>query len=203
MNKLVLLMAVIILIAGSLVGYTWFRQKSDETPTDKTEIKPTTKFKKSVKKEVKAMKIASKAFSDSETIPDSFTCKGANINPLLTISDVPDSAKSLVLIMDDPDAPSGTANPGWVHWVIFNIDPSTTEIAEDSVPAGGILGVTDFGNARYGGPCPPSGTHHYHFSLFALDSLLGLSNGASKSDVEAAMANHVITKSDLIGLVSK
>ena len=203
MNKLVLLMAVIILIAGSLVGYTWIRQKSDETPTDKTEIKPTTKFKKSVKKEVKAMKIASKAFSDNEIISDSFTCKGANINPPLTISDVPDSAKSLVLIMDDPDAPSGTANPGWVHWVIFNIDPSTTEIAQDSVPAGGVLGMTDFGNARYGGPCPPSGTHHYHFSLFALDSLLGLSNGASKSDVEAAMANHVITKSDLIGLVSK
>lgn len=141
-----------------------------------------------------SMKITSSAFQDHGNIPSQYTCDGANINPPLTIAGVPEKAQSLVLIVDDPDAPKGT----WVHWVVWNIPPSTTEITENSVP--GIQGMTNFGKNEYGGPCPPSGTHRYFFKLYALDKKLNLGSKATKKDVERGMKQHVIGQAELVGL---
>jgi len=142
------------------------------------------------------MKITSPAFAHNESIPKKYTCQGEDINPPLTLSDIPEGTVSLTLIHDDPDAPMGT----WDHWLIWNIKP-VAEIKENSVP--GIQGKNSWGKSRYGGPCPPSGTHRYFFKLYALDSELALSEGATKSDLEAAMANHILAQAELMGLYCK
>jgi Raf kinase inhibitor-like YbhB/YbcL family protein len=142
------------------------------------------------------MKISSSAFEDNTLIPSQFTCDGKNINPPLTFEDVPANAKSLALIIDDPDAPHGT----WVHWVLWNIDPKRAEIKEHSVPNGAHQGVNDFKRNDYGGPCPPSGTHRYFFKLYALDTMLPLSQRTTKADLEKAMHGHIIEKAEIIGL---
>ncbi|MBI2613366.1 MAG: YbhB/YbcL family Raf kinase inhibitor-like protein [Candidatus Levybacteria bacterium] len=142
------------------------------------------------------MKIVSSAFENNAKIPAKYTCDGENINPPLSFFDVPRDAKSLVLIMDDPDAPSKT----WVHWVVYNIDPKTKEILENSVPKGAVLGITDFGKPGYGGPCPPSGVHRYFFKLYALDSLLDLPQESTKTQIGEVMQGHIIDKTQLIGL---
>ncbi|MBI5754042.1 YbhB/YbcL family Raf kinase inhibitor-like protein [Candidatus Peregrinibacteria bacterium] len=144
------------------------------------------------------MKITSTAFANNGNIPSKYTCDGANINPPLSFSEIPAAAKSLALISDDPDAPMGT----WVHWTIWNIDPKTGSIAENSKPAG-IEGTTSFGNTGYGGPCPPSGVHHYHFKLYALDTKLNLPISAKKTDLEKAMQKHILAQADLIGLYTR
>jgi Raf kinase inhibitor-like YbhB/YbcL family protein len=138
-------------------------------------------------------------FRHQEQIPAKYTCDGADVNPHLAIDNVPTSAKSLVLIVDDPDAPRGA----WVHWVVWNISPDTQEIREHSVPAGASEGMNDFRKRNYGGPCPPSGTHRYFFKLYALDTLLTLGPGATKADVERAMKGHVLAQSELVGLYSR
>jgi len=115
------------------------------------------------------MKVTSSAFQQGANIPSKFTCDGANTNPPLQISDVPAEAKSLVLIVDDPDAPSGL----FTHWAVWNISPQATTIAEGSTPKG-AQGTNDFGKSGYGGPCPPSGAHRYYFRVFALDRELDL-----------------------------
>ena len=140
--------------------------------------------------------IESPAFGENEKVPAKFTCDGDNINPQLDISWVPDGTASLVLIVDDPDAPGGT----WVHWTIWNLDPGTTSISENSVPAGAVEGVTDFGVPGYGGPCPPSGTHRYFFKLFALDTTLELDPSATAADLEAAIQGHLLDSVELVGL---
>ncbi len=142
------------------------------------------------------MKISSSAFQENSSIPSTYTCDGKDINPPLKFDGVPASAKSLALIVDDPDAPRGT----WVHWVVWNIDPKTPEIKEDSVPAGAAQGVTDFKRNDYGGPCPPSGSHRYFFKLYALDSILTLQPHTTKADLEKAMQGHIIEKAAIIGL---
>ena len=129
-------------------------------------------------------------------IPTKFTCDGENINPPLRFRDAPKEAKSLVLIMDDPDAPRGT----WVHWTMWNIPADTKKIPEHSLPRGGVEGITSFGKAGYGGPCPHSGTHRYFFKLYALDNVLALSAEAAKSDLEKEVERHVISKAELVGL---
>src|SRR3989344_1940186 len=141
------------------------------------------------------MKIQSSAFNNNETIPVKYTCDGENINPPLSFSDIPSDAKSLALVMDDPDAPSGT----WVHWTVWNIDPKTIEI----VPQNAIEGTTSFGKPGYGGPCPPSGTHRYFFKLYALDNTLQLSASSTKEDLEKAMEGHIIGQTDLVGLYKR
>jgi len=146
--------------------------------------------------EVVSMKLSSPSFSDNGMIPAKYTCNGINVNPELAISDVPTAAKSLALIVDDPDAPSKV----WVHWVVFNISPKTTAIVENSFPSAAVQGTTDFRTAKYGGPCPPSGTHRYVFKLYALDTTLSLSSSATKADVEVAMKGHVINQATLTGL---
>src|SRR5438034_2460645 len=120
------------------------------------------------------MKVTSSAFQEGANIPSKFSCDGANTSPPLQISDVPSEAKSLDLIVDDPDAPSGL----FTHWIVWNIEPATGQIAENSSPTGGSQGTNDFGKSGYGGPCPPLGTHRYFFKLVALDEKLSLKAGA-------------------------
>ncbi|MBU3978526.1 YbhB/YbcL family Raf kinase inhibitor-like protein, partial [Patescibacteria group bacterium] len=103
------------------------------------------------------MRITSSAFENREQIPGKYTCNGENINPPLKFSEVPGEAKSLVLIIDDPDAPGGT----WIHWIVYNISPNLREVGENSIPDDGEEGTTTFGKPGYGGPCPPSGVHRY------------------------------------------
>jgi Raf kinase inhibitor-like YbhB/YbcL family protein len=148
------------------------------------------------RKEAEAMiTVTSSAFTEGEMIPRKFTCDADDINPPLALAGVPAAAKSLVLIVDDPDAPRGT----WTHWLIWNIDPATYGIRENSVPAGAVLGKNDFGRTPYGGPCPPSGVHRYFFKFYALDSRLALKDGASRKDLEKAMRGHVIAEGQLMG----
>lgn len=142
------------------------------------------------------MQLTSLAFSNNRSIPQKYTCEGEDVNPPLFIASIPEKAKSLALIVDDPDAPGGM----WVHWVVFNIK-MTDAIDEDSVP--GIQGINDFGKKDYGGPCPPSGTHHYYFKIYALDSELVLREGATKTALEKAMEGHILGQAELIGLYKK
>lgn len=142
------------------------------------------------------MKITSPEFGQNSLIPSKFTCEGEDINPALTIEGVPAQAKTLALIMDDPDAPMGT----WVHWVVFNI-PVTDKIKENSVP--GTQGTNTAKKLEYHGPCPPYGTHRYFFKIYALDAELDLQEGASKGALEKAMQGHILDKAELIGLYKK
>ena len=145
------------------------------------------------------MKIASAAFANNSKIPSKYTCDGENVNPPFEFIDIPKKAKSLALIVDDPDAPSRV----WVHWVVYNINPTTTKVDENSVLQDGIEGMTDFGKPGYGGPCPPSGTHRYFFKLYALDITLDLPPNATREMLEKTMQGHIIDKAELIGLYSR
>ncbi len=141
------------------------------------------------------IKISSPAFKHTEYIPSKYTCDGADVNPAMVIENVPPTAKSLVLIVDDPDAPAGT----WVHWLVWNISPGTREIQENTLPPGAEQGLTDFRKRAYGGPCPPSGTHRYFFKLYALDTLLTLPPNTTKTTLEQSMKGHIIARDELIG----
>jgi Raf kinase inhibitor-like YbhB/YbcL family protein len=145
------------------------------------------------------MKLTSSAFQPNQPIPAQFTCDGQNTNPPLAWSDLPANTKSLALIMDDPDAPVGL----WVHWLVWNITPASNEITADSVPTGATEGTTSSKTASYGGPCPPSGIHHYHFKLYALDTTLDLPSSATKDQLESAMTGHILDQTDLVGLYSR
>lgn len=145
------------------------------------------------------MKIFSRAFQSGELIPSKYTCDGNNISPPLKISGIPKAAKSLALIVDDPDAPAGT----WVHWIIWNINPQTTSIAEQSVPADAIEGKTSFGKSGYGGPCPPSGTHRYFFKIYALDTWLDLPRATDRAALGNAIAGRILDKAEIIGIYKR
>ena len=142
------------------------------------------------------LQITSPAFPHNGMIPSKFTCDGADVSPPLWIGNIPEKTRTLALIVDDPDAPAGT----WVHWVVWGILPGTSGIPEDSIPQGAIQGENDFGKQRYGGPCPPSGTHRYFFKLYALDAHLAVHSGATKARIEEAMKGHVLAQAELIGL---
>jgi Raf kinase inhibitor-like YbhB/YbcL family protein len=145
------------------------------------------------------MKITSSAFQEGGNIPSKFTCDGANTSPPLHIEQVPAAAKSLVLIVDDPDAPVGL----FTHWIAWNIDPKSTEIAEGSAPGKAVQGRSDFGKVGYGGPCPPSGTHRYFFRIYALDRQLDLSAGSRRKQLNDAMRGHIIGEGQLMGRYSR
>lgn len=147
-------------------------------------------------KEGMSMKIMSPDFKHNEYIPKKFTCDGRDISPNLTIENIPGGAKSLALIVDDPDAPAGT----WVHWVVYDI-PITNKIEEDTVP--GKQGITTSRTKEYGGPCPPSGTHRYFFKIYALDAILNLKEGLTKAELEKAMEGHILAQAELIGLYKR
>ena len=144
------------------------------------------------------MKLNSPVFENGGDIPSKYTCQGDDISPELLISDVSEKAVSLILIMDDPEAPNGM----WDHWVVFNIAPNTTKISEGQEPPG-VVGKNSWENTGYGGPYPPSGTHRYFFKLYALDIELDLPQGSSKSEVESAMEGHVLENVELVGKYQK
>ena len=144
------------------------------------------------------MKITSSAFQEGGNIPSKFTCDGGDNSPSLQLAETPSGAKSLVLVVDDPDAPSGL----FTHWLVWNISPQTNSIAEESKPKG-VHGTNDFGKSGYGGPCPPSGTHRYYFRIFALDRELDLPPSTKRSQLDAAMKGHVLAQGELMGRYSR
>ncbi|HXG74766.1 MAG TPA: YbhB/YbcL family Raf kinase inhibitor-like protein [Candidatus Nitrosotenuis sp.] len=144
------------------------------------------------------MILESPAFKDGGEIPKKYGYKNGNASPPLRIKDIPPDSKSLVLIMDDPDA-MGAVGKLWVHWLVWNIDPKTSEIAESSVPQGAVEGTTDFGEIGYGGPAPPDKRHTYIFKLYALNAKLSLQKGANKKQLEDAMRDHIIAQTSLRG----
>jgi Raf kinase inhibitor-like YbhB/YbcL family protein len=140
--------------------------------------------------------VKSPSFKENELIPAKYTCDGENISPEITIEDIPENTSSLAIIMDDPDAPKGTFD----HWVMWNI-PVKNKIEENSTL--GILGANGKKENKYTGPCPPSGTHHYHFKIYALDVKLALEEGADKKALEKAMSTHIIAAGELVGLYKR
>lgn len=138
-------------------------------------------------------------FANNEKIPSRYTCDGEDLAPELIISEVPERAKELVLIVDDPDAPMGA----WVHWILYNIPADTKKINNNGLPQGVKQGMTDFGKIGWGGPCPPSGEHRYFFKLYAIDKVLDLPSQATKIQLEALMREHIIEETQLIGLYKR
>lgn len=145
------------------------------------------------------MIITSNAFENNGNIPVEYTCDGADINPPLSFSGVPENTQSLALIVDDPDAPSGTFD----HWVVFNISPFATTVEANSIPNGGIIGISSTGRSEWVAPCPPSGVHRYRFKLYALDTMLNLMADADKKIVEEKMQGHIIVQAELTGFYSR
>lgn len=145
------------------------------------------------------MKISSTAFKPDEMIPEKYTCEGDNINPPLQIAEPPAETESLALILHDPDAPGGD----FVHWILWNIDPSVLEIEEGTIPVGAQEGMNDSGQVGYTGPCPPSGTHHYEFHLYALDTMIDLPETSDKTDLRNEIEGHILDEASLIGLYKK
>lgn len=146
------------------------------------------------------IKVSSAAFKEGQPIPRQYTCDGVNISPPLEWSGVPKTAKTIAIVADDPDAPSGT----WVHWVLYNLPADNIGFVENVPPsetlkAGGFQGKNDFGKMGYGGPCPPSGTHRYFFKVYALDAEVPLQAGATKAEVEKAIEGHIIGQGQLMG----
>ena len=154
------------------------------------------------------LKVTSSAFQQGGSIPSQYTCEGKDISPPLSWAGLPNNAKSVAMIVDDPDAPD-PAKPQrvYVHWVVYNISPQTTSLAENAskggMPGGAVQGKNDWGKAEYGGPCPPIGRHRYFFKLYALDTTLtGLKN-ATKADLESAMKGHIVDSGELMGTYQK
>lgn len=151
-----------------------------------------------------SLSLASDAFSHGGVIPSRHTCDGQDISPQLLWQDVPTETKSLVLIVDDPDAPDPEApRMTWVHWVLYNIPSSTSGLREGihnaELPEGTLQGLNDWKRAGYGGPCPPIGQHRYFFKLYALDTVLTDLHKPTKTKVEAAMQGHVLSQAELVG----
>lgn len=148
-----------------------------------------------------AFSLSSNAFDQGGMIPKKHTCDGPDLSPALKWIEPPDGTKSVMLIMDDPDAPVGT----WVHWVLYNLPPETRELHEafptyEKLPNGALQGMNDFRKIGYGGPCPPKGpAHRYFFKLYALDTMLSLGAKAAKQEVEKAMKGHVLAEAQLMG----
>jgi len=155
-----------------------------------------------------ALTLKSDAFGRGEAIPSKYTCEGQDISPPLAWDGVPENVRSLVLIVDDPDAPDPKApKTTWVHWVVYNLPPDVSGLAEGmtsaTLPPGTQQGLNDWKRAGYGGPCPPIGRHRYFHKLYALDTNLeGLEN-PTKAQVEAAMQGHIVAEAELVGTYEK
>ena len=152
--------------------------------------------------------ISSTAFAHQEAIPKKHTCEGEDVSPDLHWEGVPANARSLALVVDDPDAPD-PANPRttWVHWVLYNIPPAATGLPEavkpEDLPAGTREGTNDWHRTGWGGPCPPIGRHRYFHKLFALDVVLDDLASPTKQALEVAMQGHVVARGELIGTYQK
>jgi len=146
------------------------------------------------------IKLTSTTFKEGEAIPSAYTCDGVNISPSLEWSGAPKTAKTIAIVADDTDAPGGT----WVHWVLYNLPVDNIGLVEnlpltENLKAGGFQGANDFQKIGYGGPCPPSGTHHYYFRIYAIDSELPLKARATKAELLKAMEGHIVLQGQLIG----
>jgi Raf kinase inhibitor-like YbhB/YbcL family protein len=154
--------------------------------------------------EVLELALESAAFAPGESVPVVYTCDGQNISPPLAWGEPPDGTQSFALILVDPDAPAGT----WVHWVLYNLLAGARGLPE-AVPGetrladGSLHGANSWGRPGYGGPCPPSGTHRYFFKLYALDTVLDLTPGANKAELERAMDRHILAYGELLGRYSR
>jgi Raf kinase inhibitor-like YbhB/YbcL family protein len=147
------------------------------------------------------MTISSSAFSDGDEIPAKYTCDGGNNSLPITNSDIPDGTKSLTLVMEDLDAPTGL----FTHWIIYNMSPTTLQLMENEMPLIGTHGLNDFGSMQYGGPCPPqgSGKHRYYVRLYALDIELALPEGVKRPVLNSALEGHVIDSTHIMGTYGK
>jgi Raf kinase inhibitor-like YbhB/YbcL family protein len=141
------------------------------------------------------MQVASSAFPAGGTIPAKYGCSGSNTSPPLSFQGVPPAAKTLALIVEDPDAPAGL----FTHWVVWNIPPGTVAVAEGTPPVGATEGKNSYGKSGWGPPCPPSGEHRYMFNLYALDSALNLPSSSGREQLQDGMAGHVLAQSQLLG----
>lgn len=160
----------------------------------------------SISSQAASFKITSSDFTHKSVIPIKFTCDGANKAPRLQWHGAPSNTKSFVFICDDPDAPAGT----WVHWVVYNIPASKTDLSyitdrTQKLSDGTMQGSNSWPHVGYDGPCPPEGhgIHHYHFKLYALDAVLNLKPGATKQEVEAAMKKHILAHTEIVGLYER
>jgi len=152
------------------------------------------------------MNLTSPAFADGAELPAKYTCEGQDLSPPLAWSGVPANAKSLALIVDDPDAPDPAApKRTWVHWVAYNLPPNASPLAEGAkqLPGGALQGLNDWKRTGYGGPCPPVGRHRYVHKLYALDSVLPNLGQVTKDKLEAAMKPHIVAQAQLIGTYQK
>ena len=152
--------------------------------------------------------LSATAFTNDNEIPSKYTCEGDDISPALEWTGVPDQTRSLVLIVDDPDAPDPRApKMTWVHWVLYNIPPDTTGLPEGitsvDLPHGTEEGLNDWKITGYGGPCPPIGRHRYFHKLYALDTVIKGMDKPTKAQLEAAMSGHIIAKTELVGTYKK
>lgn len=153
-----------------------------------------------------AMQITSPEFEDGGEIAAKFTCQGSDVSPALAFSDVPDHAKSLVLIVDDPDAPDPKApKTTYVHWVLYDLPPDTKGLPEGvkTLPAGTKEALNDWKRTGYGGPCPPIGRHRYFFKLYALDTTLSALDKPTKPELLTAMQGHVVAEAQIVGTYQK
>lgn len=194
-TKLIIPIALLVIILGGVGFWVLQQQPAEEI----SEVVSTTPALVETIDEAGAMQIASSAFLPNEIIPTKYTCDGEDISPPLAFTDVPEETKSLSLIVDDSDAPAGT----WVHWVAWNIDPTTEALEEGRLPAGTEEGINDFGKTGYGGPCPSSGTHRYFFKLYALDTAFDLPASTDKEALLAAIEGHILAQAELVGRYSR
>jgi len=180
-----LVIFILILILGGIIFFFWQKRPNEEVPLELGLPK--------------IMKISSSVFENNSKIPSKYTCDGEDINPPLEIKGIPGGTKSLVLIIDDPDAPTGT----FLHWLVFNISPDVSLIEKNSLPEAAIQGKNGFGKENYGGPCPPLGEHRYFFKIYALDKKLDLPSGSKLKEVEKEMEGRILDQSQLIGLYKR
>ena len=146
------------------------------------------------------IKIESRDFKEGELIPSKFTCDGANISPQLSWACTTEGVKTFVLLVEDPDAPSGN----FTHWIVYNIPARVNSLMQNSTPTKNVpdeilMGTNDFGRIGYGGPCPPSGTHRYYFRIYGLNTAVHLDSGATKKEVLKKMEGHIIARGELMG----
>ncbi len=195
-KKTIFPVLIILLIATGV--FVWLKSEK-ALKTNKGQVNLTNRSLNTMAENLFTIKTS--AFKNGKPVPAKYTCEGEDINPLIEIQNKPAGTKSLALIVEDPDAPGGT----WVHWLVWNIDPKTQYIHEDSLPAGAVEGTTSFGKIGYGGPCPPRGDkpHRYFFRAYALDRELDLPSGADKNALLQAMDGHIIGETEIYGTYAR
>ena len=193
--------AIVLISLGSIIG-CGKKEPAKEEPQTQTQTQTTSVHTQETT--MMAIEIESSAFMQGAAIPETFTCDGKDVSPVLTWGSGPEGTRAWALIVDDPDAPSKT----WVHWVLYNL-PDSTRALSSGVPSGDLPGVgtqgkNDFGKQSYGGPCPPPGKpHRYFFRLYALDAPLDLPAGATRDQVDRAMEGHILGRGELMGTYAR